>query len=439
MSILFHKRPDYVSKYDGPLSQCARKGGTGQDCSTAAIPSELSFEKVVCNKCLPPCSLQDFLDYLSYVTHDAENLQFYLWMVDYSQRFRQASKAEKALSPKWRSHRARIGRTDDCVADDPLSSLDARNMDIHSEDISDGSTWDGTQSESTVNCTHPLKSSNLSVLPHNLRKGSNTLQWQNNPDIQPFRAEINRVVTHYITPGSPRQLNFSHNDRANVLQALQHTTHPSALTVVKRILDSTLRNQSHPNFIRWSICNGNIQWTWALRIFAIINIFIGFGVAITLTLSKYSRWWRIFAALEWWFGITNIIAASQGLCVLLHRMHTRQYHAWEMQDSTKDDDKAMLKGPDINFIHYESTKSKWPVKMETFGPTNDYSGEPWVDRYHRKSWFRKLFEKRVIVQEASLKAIQNRVTRQAEAWALIITIPLTIGFVAIPNGNLYPN
>lgn len=438
MSILFYRRPDYVLKCNGPLSECARKGVIEQDCSTAAIPPELCFENVVCNKCLPPCSLQDFLDYLTYVTHEAENLQIYLWMVDYFQRFRNAPKAEKALSPKWRPDRATTSRTNNRIADEAPSSLDDRDMDMHSEDISNEFAWDNTQSESTDDYTHTIKSSYFSASPVKHSKGRKAIQRQNNPDIQPFRAEINRIVSHYIAPGSPRQLSLSHNDRAIVLRALQHTTHPSALALVKRMLDSTLRNQSHPNFVRWSICNGNTQWTWALRIFAIINISIGFAIAIVLTLSKYSRWWRIFAALEWWFGITNIIAASQGLCILLHRMHSRQYHAWETKAYTDDDNEAMLKGVDTNSIDYESTKPKWPVKMEVFGPANDYSGESWVDHYHRKSWFRKLFEKRVAVQEAGLKAIQNRMIWQAEAWALMITVPLTIGFVAIPNGNLYP-
>lgn len=439
MSILFYKRPDYVLKRNGPLSECARNSGSARNCSTAAISPQLCFESVVCNKCLPPCSLQNFLDYLSYVSHDAENLQFYLWMVDYFQRFRNAPKAEKALSPKWRLDRATDSETNDRGADEALSSLDARDMDMHSEDISNGSTWDGTQSEFSDDYTHTINSLKFPVSPIKHSAGSNAMQWQKTSEIQPFRAEINRIINHYIAPGSPRQLILSHNDRATVLRALKHTTHPSALTLVKRMLDSTLRNQSHPNFVRWSICNGNRQWTWALHVFAITNILIGFAIAIVLTLSKYSHWWRIFAALEWWFGITNIITASQGLCVLLHRMHTRQFRAWETKDYTNDDDEAMLKGLDINFINYESTKSKWPVKMEVFGAANNYSGEPWVDHYHRKNWVRKLFEKRVHVQEAGLKAIQNRMIRQAEAWALIITIPLTIGFVAIPNGNFYPN
>ena len=36
-----------------------------------------------------------------YVTHDAENLQFYLWLRDYTKRFFALPAAERALSPPW--------------------------------------------------------------------------------------------------------------------------------------------------------------------------------------------------------------------------------------------------------------------------------------------------------------------------------------------------
>ncbi|MCJ1453950.1 hypothetical protein MMC28_004299 [Mycoblastus sanguinarius] len=436
MSILFFKRPDYVLKRNGPLAECRRKG---QDCGNAAIPPELSFENVVCNKCLPPCSLQDFLDYLTYVTHDAENLQFYLWMVDYHQRFFRAPKAEKELSPIWKPEdlARSVSRPNHPIADKELSSLGARDLDLHSEDISSASTWEVEQSEFTDDYTQLLDTVKLSVSPMKSNSAKTLAHWQPSPQTQPFRAEINRIMNHYIAPGSPRQLNLSHNDRATILRALKSTTHPSAFTLVKKMLDSILRNVSHPNFVRWSICNGNKEWTFALRAFAVMNITIGFAIAIALTLSHFARWWRIFAALEWWFGITNIIAASQGLCVLLHRLHTRQYHAWETKDYPQDDEEAMLKDININFINYEKTKSKWPVKMEVFGPANNYHGEPWVHHYSRKPWYRRLFEKRVHVRDNGLKSIQNRMIRQAEAWALLITIPLTIGFVAMPKDNLY--
>ena len=41
------------------------------------------------------------MDYLVYVSHDAENLQFWLWLQDYTKRFFAAPKSEQALSPPW--------------------------------------------------------------------------------------------------------------------------------------------------------------------------------------------------------------------------------------------------------------------------------------------------------------------------------------------------
>jgi hypothetical protein len=41
------------------------------------------------------------MDYLLYVEHAAENLQFYLWFDDYSRRFKAIPESQKILSPKW--------------------------------------------------------------------------------------------------------------------------------------------------------------------------------------------------------------------------------------------------------------------------------------------------------------------------------------------------
>lgn len=41
------------------------------------------------------------MDYLVYVSHDAENLQFYLWLQDYTKRFYAAPRPEQVLSPPW--------------------------------------------------------------------------------------------------------------------------------------------------------------------------------------------------------------------------------------------------------------------------------------------------------------------------------------------------
>lgn len=99
-----------------------------------------------------------------------------------------------------------------------------------------------------------------------------------------------------------------------------------------------------------------------------------------------------------------------------------------------DDEEAGLRQ---SKILYEETKSRWPVKMELFGPPNMSENETWMDRYSMESIFKKTFEKEVPTQDHGLHIMQNKIVRQAEAWAFIITVPLTIFFTALPKGNLY--
>lgn len=55
-----------------------------------------------------PCSLNDFMDYLVYVEHNAENLQFYLWYKDYCSRFDALSEHEKSLSQPFNPSLAEV-------------------------------------------------------------------------------------------------------------------------------------------------------------------------------------------------------------------------------------------------------------------------------------------------------------------------------------------
>jgi hypothetical protein len=46
-------------------------------------------------------AIRDFMNYLVYVEHAAENLQFYLWFKDYEKRFSTANTSDVSLSPEW--------------------------------------------------------------------------------------------------------------------------------------------------------------------------------------------------------------------------------------------------------------------------------------------------------------------------------------------------
>jgi hypothetical protein len=46
-------------------------------------------------------TVRDFMNYLVYIEHSAENLQFFLWFRDYQQRFENAQTSDVALAQEW--------------------------------------------------------------------------------------------------------------------------------------------------------------------------------------------------------------------------------------------------------------------------------------------------------------------------------------------------
>ena len=48
------------------------------------------------------------MNYLMYIEHSAENLQFYLWYRDYLKRFNELPPNERALAPEWSAEQAEL-------------------------------------------------------------------------------------------------------------------------------------------------------------------------------------------------------------------------------------------------------------------------------------------------------------------------------------------
>lgn len=48
------------------------------------------------------------MNYLIYIEHAAENLQFYLWYRDYLKRFNELPPNERALAPEWSAEQAEM-------------------------------------------------------------------------------------------------------------------------------------------------------------------------------------------------------------------------------------------------------------------------------------------------------------------------------------------
>ncbi|KAG4031802.1 hypothetical protein MFRU_008g01610 [Monilinia fructicola] len=469
MSLLFYKRPDYTNKANGPINatECQRYVARAKN-SERTIPPGLTFEDVLENRSLPPCSLSDFMDFLVYIEHDAENLQFYLWYKDYVRRFEALPDHEKKLSQEWVIEPTELITL---ARDTEKNEGRKTKTGIDFNDTNDMTDFDGDlkfkdglsptiSPRSDVFVGGPIRSPTAaSILSTSTGKGSGEisgqagLRWQ--PfTIQPMREEVNRVMRHYIAFNSDRELNLSHKDRALCLHALQHTTHPSAFLPALTIAEAALRGQSHPNFIRWSICNGNRPRVFFVRTMGVSNTIIGFVMAILLVLSSVSRWWRIFAGLQWFLGITTLIAAYKGLCVIMHQSHNRNLRPWEQileEEADEESGRNSFESSSQRRIQLATrTGDDHDKKMDgisicqtstlsSFGPKNDTSEfeEKWGSIYKKKNLVRKIFDKTVWTQDENLRLLQDKIVMGAIAWSFIITVPLTAIFVALPKGNFY--
>ena len=134
--------------------------------------------------------------------------------------------------------------------------------------------------------------------------------------VQPFREEVSRIIATYIADGAPRQLNLSAKERTALLHALANTTHPSAFRDVAATVEWSLRHQAHPNFIRWTICNGNRPRGVFARGLGAAGIMLGVTTAVLITLSNAGRGWRVLSAIGLVIGIATLIAAWKGMCVV---------------------------------------------------------------------------------------------------------------------------
>ncbi|KAI9657467.1 MAG: hypothetical protein M1821_003149 [Bathelium mastoideum] len=463
---LVYRRPSHVSSSGESLSGEEKQKSISESFNSHSsgmshgIPEALSFDKIISGGTCPPCTTRDFLNYLKYIEHAAENLQFFLWHRDYTRRFNKLAERERQLSPEWTAAQA-----EEEAANAAAGKPQAKSLKSLANEMFKGSDFAGGQVEknpfftpphtpseeekpgdpvalpsrtaSTYDTTADDKSFTISTTS---QKPSYTkyaegafdeagLKWQ--PfTVQPFRDEIARIITIYIADGGSRQLNLSARERAALLHALAHTTHPTAFRAVLGTVEWSLRCQAHPNFIRWTICNGNRSRVIFARGLGVAGILGGLVASILITLSSAGRGWRVLPLAGYVIGIATLIAAWKGMCVVLHGMHHRHLRPWELFADPEEDEMAAFDGSEG-----KGSMESWAAASAV--PSNSYEDEPWVARYERRNLIRKVFDREIWIQEPALRQIQDTIFVQAVLGALVGGGILTGIFCAVPHGNLY--
>lgn len=116
------------------------------------------------------------MDYLIYIEHNAENLQFYLWYIDYERRWNELPAKEQALSPKWQPDpvevpnlREKEGKPVGKASVNPPIQID------FDKEVSEEFDGKGTKSDGVSFITASNKGSILSAAEVNTQAG---LKWQ---------------------------------------------------------------------------------------------------------------------------------------------------------------------------------------------------------------------------------------------------------------------
>ncbi|KAK2041466.1 hypothetical protein LZ31DRAFT_577651 [Colletotrichum somersetense] len=444
---LTYRRPTYVSDSASEISSDVSDSGDEKQSRTSSslrygnagtipgIPDSLTFDKIINGGTCPPCTVRDFMNYLIYVEHSAENLQFFLWHRDYQTRFGEAKTSDLALAPEWtetmetevlqrlskeKSQGMRkkpgqeIFKGTDFEKKGPAAAI------IEESNASNPfSTPPRTPNDQESICTGSHGASNAASYRSQAGDAFVAAGTKQPFTIQPFREEMDRVIATYIMEGAPRQLNLSAKDRDATIHAVAYTTHPSAFRLAVKVIENSLRRQAHPNFIRWSICNGNPARVLFARGLGVGLIIAAFVVAILITISRAGRGWRALAAIGWVLGISTLVAAYKGMCVVLHGMHHRHVRPWEL------------------FVDEESDENRSKASFESFGSTNSFESEPWVIKYEKRNVVRKVFDREVWIEEPALRTIQDTIFVQAMLCALLVGGVFTAIFVAIPSPGYF--
>lgn len=401
-------------------------------------------------------TIRDFMNYLIYIEHSAENLQFFLWYRDYVSRFRSATTSDLVLAPEWtkeqqeeaftrlqKEHRDGL-RRDPAAAAVIFKGTDfERRWEMNPSAMAmEKPNGNAKFADGNPFCTPPMTPSGRNSGGGSERASTaNTTMYRGQAHeafaaagikapftIQPFREEVDRVIATYVMDGAPRQLNLSARERKQLLTALSHTTHPTAFRQVAHSAEANLRLQAHPNFVRWSICNGNEARVTFANCLGAITILCSLLAYVLITLSSAPRGYRAIPAVGILVGVSTQVAALKGMCVVLHGLHHRHLRPWEL---FVDEEEA------LGEVSGAGKPGGVKGSFESFGSSNSYEEQPWVVRYKKRNLARKIFDREVWVQEPMLRAIQDTICIQAVLVAVVCAVVLTVIFVCVPGGGFY--
>lgn len=428
------------------------------------------------------------MDFLVYEDLNPELLQFFIWYCDYIERWSELSPQQKSLSPPWEPAKQR-GQKGPAAQTHRRDGSDRLNQILNIMEVVNAKKHPNWSlkggSETGLGSGTPSKSPSIVSVPaaaaarktdsygtkQDAQRGahialplnSNPIDEQPTDERQPFRDEVNMIIKQYITDRAPRRLNISDEDLAACQKAASLTTHPSALLRAFTAAEDLLKSDCYPRFVHSSQRNANKPRLVFVRVVAFTVIMIGFLANQVLVLSSLSQFFRVLSIILWWPGFTTLIAAIQGLCLILQLRSLRQLRPWEQEQLfddaeadghahevnpaaevtthiSSDNDKRRSKQPAHGMAirvtsRLSSSRNDDPLRkpsMQTFGAANKYRRRAFVKAYQSKPMSRRIWDDAVRTRNRNIKMLQDRTLFLSICWGGAISSVLTVVSLFIP-------
>ncbi|KAF8309578.1 hypothetical protein DL93DRAFT_2230834 [Clavulina sp. PMI_390] len=255
------------------------------------LQESLSLEDVLEGNSTAPVSLDDLYLYLKNVEYSLENLQFLLWHRSYRARFYKLPRHIRALSPSPIPLNAYTGRTKAEEHDDDLSTV----CDDDDEDEDDVE-----------------------------------------PCLQPFRAEVDRVIQTFFLPKSNKELSFDQRVRNSTLDNAAWSTHPDVFAQACHEVYVLIERSSFRNFLTAQSMNMSLQRQILGYIFGVVMLAGSIATTLSLTflLSRnlsciQQRMWKLTGVPLASMGAMSMFSSYQGLCCIQVFQRRSPIKEWE--------------------------------------------------------------------------------------------------------------
>ncbi|KAJ4415805.1 hypothetical protein N0V85_002570 [Neurospora sp. IMI 360204] len=455
--LVWYKKPEYrnFKEYANNVSSGKRSPSpyAGRE---GMIPSRLRIERILQNKTCSPMSLYDFYMYLKYIEFSSENLEFYIWFKNYEEsyntglayRYEKDSDGLAKTASESGSVSSSVFKKSHYQPSDGEGDEDSEKA---GETLHRISMLIAASAPCAASVAHPsfrpcgpcTPSSNLAFPTttfFNNFNNSRTAVLASDPTPDPSDpanksttlgllapqpgpippSEIQTIITLFLLPSSPKELNLPMSLRRSALDALAATPHgtlpdPKILRPIADHVYHLLHSCSHRNFVRLGVSNGTFETICFATFLGFVSLALGFLVVLVraFTEGKGARSrWESFDGLGFWVvGMSLALCGLRGSCFFLLLFSRRQRLPWErLNDGEKTEGVEMSGGQEEN---KEGKETKRRSIRQMVGRV-------------------MIFDKRLKVQERSLRRLQRKIVVQSMVGGTIFAALSTVVFFLLP-------